>query len=85
MGWTAGDRARVQAIATWDVTVARIEADPDVVSRLAGLDVAAVAASLTWLGERLYYLSAIGSAPFDDQHVLIDTLLHLWTAALYGL
>ena len=32
----------------------------------------AVAASLTWLGERLYYLAAAAVPPFDDQDVLID-------------
>ncbi|GAA3272583.1 TetR/AcrR family transcriptional regulator [Dactylosporangium vinaceum] len=50
--------------------------------RLPGVDLPALAASLTWLGERLYYLAASGVAPFDDRKVLVDTLLHLWTRAL---
>ena len=40
--------------------------------------------ALTWLGERLYYLAAIGSPPFDDQETLVETLLFLWTSALGG-
>ncbi|TDO45663.1 TetR family transcriptional regulator [Kribbella sp. VKM Ac-2571] len=63
--------------------VARIEADPDAMRRLAGVDVQAVAASLTWLGERLYYLAACGVPPFDDREVLVDTLAHVWTSTLY--
>jgi hypothetical protein len=41
-----------------DLAVARIQADPDILRHLDGLSVRAVAASLTWLGERLYYLAA---------------------------
>ena len=67
-----------------DATVAQITADPSSVHRLAGQDVAAVASALTWLGERLYYLAAIGSPPFDDQDTLVETLLFLWTSALGG-
>lgn len=65
-------------------TVAQITADPAVAARLSGLDVTAVAASLTWLGERLYYLAAIGTPPFDDEDTLVATLLHFWRSALYG-
>ncbi|BCJ36890.1 HTH-type transcriptional regulator EthR [Actinocatenispora thailandica] len=64
-------------------TTARIEADPEAMRRLAGADVAAVAASLTWLGERLYYLAACGVPPFDDRAVLVDTLHHVWISTLY--
>jgi hypothetical protein len=38
---------------------------------------------LTWLGERLYYLAATGTPPFDDRERLVSTLLHMWTSALY--
>ena len=65
-----------------DATLARITADPPTAQRLAGQDVAALASALTWLGERLYYLAAIGSPPFDDQDTLVETLLFLWTSAL---
>ena len=65
-----------------DATVARSTADPAARSGLAGQDVPAVASALTWLGERLYYLAAIGSPPFDDQDTLVETLLFLWTSAL---
>ena len=63
-------------------SVARITADPATAQRLAGQDVAALASALTWLGERLYYLAAIGTPPFDDQDTLVETLLFLWTSAL---
>jgi TetR/AcrR family transcriptional regulator, ethionamide resistance regulator len=67
-----------------DATVAQISADPEVLQRLSGLDIAAVASSLTWLGERLYYLAATGTPPFDDQGTLVSTMLRIWTATLYG-
>ena len=65
-----------------DATVARLAADPATAQRLAGRDVPALASALTWLGERLYYLAAIGTPPFDDQETLVETLLYLWTSAL---
>ena len=67
-----------------DATVAQISADPEVLQRLSGLDVTAVASSLTWLGERLYYLAATGTPPFDDRDTLVSTMLRIWTATLYG-
>jgi AcrR family transcriptional regulator len=70
-----------------DATIARIEtdrqADPTVAARLKGVDVQALAATLTWTGERLYYLAACGVPPFDDRKVLVDTLTHLWVSAVY--
>lgn len=63
--------------------LARIQADPEAMRRLADVDVPALAASLTWLGERLYYLAASGVAPFDDREVLVSTLYHVWTSTLY--
>jgi AcrR family transcriptional regulator len=65
-----------------EATIARIEADRTN-SRLDGVDVPALAASLTWTGERLYYLAACGVPPFDDRAVLVDTLTYLWMSALY--
>jgi AcrR family transcriptional regulator len=67
-----------------DATIEQVSTDPEVLRRLGGLDLAAVASSLTWAGERLYYLAAIGVPPFDDEDVLVATMLHLWTSALYG-
>lgn len=71
-----------------DATIARIEADraadPAVAAQLDGVDVPALAATLTWTGERLYYLAACGVPPFDDRQVLVDTLTHIWLSALYG-
>ena len=70
-----------------DAAIARIEADrranPAVEARLDGIDVHALAATLTWTGERLYYLAACRVPPFDDRTVLVNTLTHLWVSALY--
>ena len=66
-----------------DATVAQINADPRARQRLADQDIPALASALTWLGERLYYLAATGTPPFDDQDTLVATLLHIWTTALY--
>src|SRR5690242_20222669 len=66
-----------------DATVAQIDADPRARARLAGQDIPALASALTWLGERLYYLAATGTPPFDDQDTLVATLLHIWTSTLY--
>ncbi|MEV6965135.1 helix-turn-helix domain-containing protein [Hamadaea sp. NPDC051192] len=70
-----------------DATIDRIEADrrtdPAMAARLDGVDVPALAATLTWTGERLYYLAACGVPPFDDRTVLVDTLTHIWLSALY--
>jgi TetR/AcrR family transcriptional regulator, ethionamide resistance regulator len=62
-----------------EATAARIERD----GTHGAADPHALAASLTWLGERLYYLSTIGVAPFDDEDTLVDTLTHIWMSALY--
>ena len=67
-----------------DATVAQIDADPRARQRLAGQDIPALASALTWLGERLYYLAATGTPPFDDQDTLVATLLHIWITALYA-
>lgn len=67
-----------------DAAVGPIQADPVALRHLADVDVRAVAASLTWLGERLDYLAAIDVAPFNDPTLLVDTLLNAWTSALYG-
>lgn len=42
-----------------------------------------LAAALTWLGERLYYLAAIGVEPFDDEDALVDVLTHIWMSVLH--
>jgi AcrR family transcriptional regulator len=66
-----------------DATIAQLSADPRVLRRLSGEDIPALASALTWLGERLYYLAATNTPPFDDQDTLVSTLLHIWTTALY--
>jgi len=67
-----------------DVAITQINADPEALSRLAGVDIAALASSLTWLGERLYYLAATNTPPFDNQDTVVDTLVHIWASTLYG-
>jgi AcrR family transcriptional regulator len=62
------------------VTVERISQD----GAGEGADVESLSAALTWLGERLYYLAAVGVAPFDDQEKLVDVLTHVWMTAVYG-
>jgi AcrR family transcriptional regulator len=66
-----------------DATIAQITADPRARQNLASQDIAALASALTWLGERLYYLAATSTPPFHDQDTLVNTLLHIWTSALY--
>jgi TetR/AcrR family transcriptional regulator, ethionamide resistance regulator len=68
-----------------DATVAQISADPEAMAHLAGQNMAGVASALTWLGERVYYLAACGTPPFDDESVVASTLVHIWASTLYGL
>ncbi|MES9540686.1 MULTISPECIES: TetR/AcrR family transcriptional regulator [unclassified Actinomadura] len=67
-----------------EAAVTRIRSDPQAMERLAGMNVRAIAASLTWHGERLYYLAAAGIPPFDDEDTLVDVLTNAWTTTLYG-
>jgi TetR/AcrR family transcriptional regulator, ethionamide resistance regulator len=62
-----------------DATATRIEHD----GTSTAADPRALATALTWLGERLYYLSAIDVPPFDDEKTLVDVLTHIWMASLY--
>jgi hypothetical protein len=50
----------------------------------AEVEVPNVAASLTWLGERLSYLESIDLAPFDDESPLMETLTSIWMRTVYG-
>jgi TetR/AcrR family transcriptional regulator, ethionamide resistance regulator len=65
-------------------TVQRIEADRASGVSTGGVDAESLAATLTWLGERLYYLAALGVPPFDDEEKLVDALTHVWMTSLYG-
>jgi TetR/AcrR family transcriptional regulator, ethionamide resistance regulator len=66
------------------VAAARIEEDrrsgraPDT-----GTDARALAAVLTWAGERAYYLAAVGHPDFADEQRLVDVLTELWWSAIY--
>jgi AcrR family transcriptional regulator len=53
-------------------------------ARATRVDSRTLAATLTWLGERVYYLAAIGHAPFDDEDRLVDALTEIWLAAVYN-
>jgi TetR/AcrR family transcriptional regulator, ethionamide resistance regulator len=48
-------------------------------------DLHTLASLLTWVGERAYYLAAIGQEPFDDEQRLIAGLTDLWRGAVYRL
>ena len=65
-------------------TAAKIRADQRSGLIAAELDADNIAAALTWLGERLYYLAAIGVPPFDDRSTLVETLTSIWMKTLYG-
>ncbi|WP_329000792.1 TetR/AcrR family transcriptional regulator [Kribbella sp. NBC_00709] len=67
-----------------EAATARIESDPEALRHLGSANPRDVAASLTWMGERLYYLAAAAVPPFDDEEVLVDTLTTAWTSILYG-
>jgi AcrR family transcriptional regulator len=64
-------------------TEARIVADRESGASPGGPDPGDLAAALTWLGERLYYLAATGIEPFDEEDRLVDVLTHIWMTALY--
>jgi AcrR family transcriptional regulator len=66
-----------------DAAIAQITADPRAQQTLAGQDIKAVASALTWLSERLYYLAATSTPPFDNQDTLVNTLVHIWASVLY--
>ncbi|GAB3961207.1 hypothetical protein GCM10029978_012780 [Actinoallomurus acanthiterrae] len=63
-----------------EATKARIEQD----GAPGTADPQMLAAALTWLGERLYYLAAAGVAPFDDEEALVDVLTYIWMKTLYA-
>jgi TetR/AcrR family transcriptional regulator, ethionamide resistance regulator len=68
-----------------DAAVARLEQDRRArPGRNDATNIRQLVSALTWMAERLYYLAAIGVAPFDDEDGLIDALLRVWTATLYG-
>jgi TetR/AcrR family transcriptional regulator, ethionamide resistance regulator len=50
---------------------------------LTAADSRTLAALLSWMGERAYYLAAIGHPDFDDQQRLVDALTEIWLAAIY--
>jgi AcrR family transcriptional regulator len=66
-----------------DATIAQITADPWARQSLTGQDIPAIASALTWLGERVYYLAATSTPPFDNEETLVSTLLSIWTSVLY--
>ena len=69
-GFTAGTRDRIMV-------------DRESGASPGAIDPGDLAAALTWLGERLYYLAAIGVPPFTDEKKLVDVLTHIWLTSLY--
>jgi AcrR family transcriptional regulator len=67
-----------------EAALARLRDDPDARAWLAGRDPAPIVTSLSWLGERVYYLAATGTPPFEDEETVVDVLTDAWTLALYG-
>ncbi|SDU37044.1 TetR/AcrR family transcriptional regulator [Jiangella alkaliphila] len=66
------------------ITEARIRADQERGLTPSSVDPHDLAATLTWLGERLYYLAALDVEPFGDRKRLADVLTHVWMSALYS-
>jgi AcrR family transcriptional regulator len=62
----------------------RLQSDPEARAWLAGRDPAPVVSALSWMGERLYYLAATDTPPFNDERILVDVLTDAWAMALYG-
>jgi AcrR family transcriptional regulator len=62
----------------------RLRDDQEAAAWLAGRDPVPIVTSLSWLGERVYYLAATGTAPFGDEQTVVDVLTDAWTLALYG-
>lgn len=64
-------------------TTEKIRADQRVGLVAHDIDAYHLAASLTWLGERVYYLASIQIPPFDDQPTLVDSLTSIWMSTVY--
>lgn len=67
-------------------TIRRVQRDRELgLAPESPLDTALLASTLTWLGERLYYLAAIGQPPFDEEERLVNALVEVWLALVYRL
>lgn len=75
---------REQMNAFAQAALARLDGDPQAAAWLDGRDPVPIVTSLTWLSERVYYLAATHTPPFDDEQVTIDVLADGWALALYG-
>lgn len=64
--------------------LARLDGDQESAAWLAGRDPFPIVSALTWLGERVYYLAATQTPPFDTEQAVIDVLTDAWALALYG-
>jgi AcrR family transcriptional regulator len=67
-----------------EAALARLDGDEEAAAWLAGRDPRPIVTALTWLGERVYYLAATGTAPFDSEAAVVDVLTDAWALALYG-
>jgi AcrR family transcriptional regulator len=66
------------------VALHRLDGDAEAAAWLAQRDPLPIVTALTWLGERVYYLAATGTAPFTSEQVVVDVLTDAWASALYG-
>lgn len=48
------------------------------------VDASLIASTLTWMGERIYYLAAIGHPAFRDEQQVIDVLTDVWLSVIYN-
>ncbi len=75
--------ATAERIAVDQAPVGEAAVGGDVSGGNSEVDTGDLAAALTWLGERLYYLAAIGVEPFADEDALVDVLTHIWMSVLH--
>ena len=66
------------------VALRRLDGDAEAAAWLVERDPLPIVTALTWLGERVYYLSATNTAPFTTERVVVDVLTDAWALALYG-
>lgn len=64
--------------------LSRLDGDREAAAWLAGRDPLPVVTALTWLRERVYYLAATGTHPFEVEETVIDTLVDARAQAHYG-
>lgn len=67
-----------------EAALARLDGDARAAEWLNGRDPVPIVSALTWLGERVYYLAATQTPPFEDEEAVVHVLADSWALALYG-